>query len=163
MKPCARRSDEMAELRVGDPAPDFETKNDLGETVRLGDLRGKRVVLYFYPKDDTPGCTRQACGFRDNYAAIGQKNAVVLGVSPDDAASHTAFKQKFELPFPLLVDSDHKISEAYGTWRERERDGNKFMGMLRSHFVVDEQGKLADVQYDVNPDESPTKAIEKLG
>jgi peroxiredoxin Q/BCP len=153
----------MADLRVGDPAPDFEAKNDKGETVKLGDLRGKRVVLYFYPKDDTPGCTTQACGFRDNYATIGQKNAEVLGVSADDADSHTRFRDKFNLPFPLLVDADHKIAEAYGTWRERERDGQKSMGMLRSHFVIDEQGKLADVQYDVKPADSPTKALETLG
>jgi peroxiredoxin Q/BCP len=153
----------MAELRVGDQAPDFTTKNDRGETVSLSDLRGKRVVLYFYPKDDTPGCTTQACGFRDQYPTITGKNAVVLGVSPDDETSHQAFKSKFDLPFPLLVDSDHKISQAYDTWRERERDGAKFMGMLRSHFVIDEQGKIADAQYNVAPADSPTRALEALG
>ena len=152
----------MAELRVGDPAPSFEARNDKGETVRLGDLKGKRVVLYFYPKDDTPGCTTQACGFRDSYSNFGQKNAVVLGVSPDDETSHQAFKSKFSLPFPLLVDTDHKIAEAYDVWRERERDGQKFMGILRSHFVIDEQGKIADTQYNVAPADSPNKALEKL-
>jgi peroxiredoxin Q/BCP len=153
----------MAELRVGDQAPDFTTTDDRGKTVRLSDLRGKRVVLYFYPKDDTRGCTIQACGFRDQYPTITEKNAIVLGVSPDDETSHQAFKAKFDLPFPLLVDSDHKISEAYSTWRERERDGVKSMGMARSHFVVDEQGKIADVQYNVAPEESPSKALEILG
>src|SRR5437899_782036 len=107
----------MADLRVGDPAPDFEAKNDQGETVKLTDLRGKRVVLYFYPKDNTPGCTAQACGFRDQYPTITDKNAVVLGVSPDSAQSHVKFRDKFELPFPLLVDADHKLAESYGVWR----------------------------------------------
>jgi thioredoxin-dependent peroxiredoxin len=153
----------MAELKVGDQAPDFETVNDKNETVRLQDFRGKRVVLYFYPRDDTPGCTTQACGFRDSYAQIESKNAVVLGVSADDVASHQAFKAKNELPFPLLVDRDHRISEAYDTWRERERDGVKSMGMARSHFVIDEQGKVADVQYNVAPGDSSEKALGSLG
>lgn len=153
----------MADLNVGDQAPDFETVNDKNEPVRLQDFRGKRVVLYFYPRDDSPGCTTHACGFRDSYAQIESKNAVVLGVSADDVASHQAFKTKYDLPFPLLVDRDHKISEAYGTWRERERDGVKSMGMARSHFVIDEQGKVADVQYNVAPADSPEKAIGMLG
>jgi thioredoxin-dependent peroxiredoxin len=153
----------MATLNVGDQAPDFETVNDRNERVRLQDFRGKRVVLYFYPRDDTPGCTRQACGFRDNYAKVEAKNAVVLGVSAQDVASHQAFKAKFELPFPLLVDQDHKISEAYGTWQERERDGQKSMGMARSHFVIDEQGKVVDVQYNVSPEASIERAMETLG
>src|SRR5256714_4475397 len=118
----------MAQIKVGDQAPDFETTNDKAEKVKLSDYRGKRVVLYFYPKDDTPGCTTQACGFRDAQSSIQGKNATVLGVSPDDVASHQAFKSKFNLNFPLLVDTDHRIAEAYGTWRERERDGQKFMG-----------------------------------
>ncbi|MEA2641516.1 MAG: thioredoxin-dependent peroxiredoxin [Chloroflexota bacterium] len=153
----------MAELKVGDQAPEFAAKNDQGETVRLSDLKGKRVVLYFYPKDDTRGCTIQACGFRDQYPTITEKNAIVLGVSADDESSHQAFKSKFDLPFPLLVDADHQVSEAYGTWRERERDGVKSMGMARSHFVIDEQGKLADVQYNVAPEDSSVKALEILG
>jgi peroxiredoxin Q/BCP len=152
----------MADLRVGEMAPTFQTTNDQNQPVKLEDYRGKRVVLYFYPKDDTPGCTTQACGFRDSYSMFGEKNAVVLGVSPDDATSHQAFKSKFSLPVPLLVDTDHKIAEAYGVWRERERNGEKSMGILRSHFVIDEQGKLADVQYDVKPADSPTKALDIL-
>ena len=103
----------MPELKVGDQAPDFETVNDQNEKVKLSDFRGKKVVMYFYPKDNTPGCTQQACGFRDSYPQIQARDAVVLGVSPDSARSHTSFRSKFELPFPLLVDSDHKIAEAY--------------------------------------------------
>jgi peroxiredoxin Q/BCP len=152
----------MADLRVGDAAPEFATVNDSNQPVKLSDFRGKRVVLYFYPKDDTPGCTTQACGFRDQYADITGKNAVVLGVSPDGVPSHEAFKSKFSLPFPLLVDTDHKVAEAYGVWREREIGGEKRMGILRSHFVIDEQGKIADTQYDVKPADSPVKALEVL-
>src|SRR6266545_8011580 len=100
----------MAQLKAGDQSTDFEAATDSDTQIKLSDLRGKRVVLYFYPKDDTPGCTTQACGFRDSYASFGQKNAVVLGVSPDDETSHQAFKSKFSLPFPLLVDTDHKIA-----------------------------------------------------
>ncbi|MGF1507753.1 MAG: thioredoxin-dependent thiol peroxidase [Anaerolineae bacterium] len=134
----------MAELSVGDTAPDFEATTDTGETVRLSDYRGQRVILYFYPKDDTPGCTTQACGFRDNYEVIEEKNAVVLGVSPDGQASHAKFKTKHDLPFTLLVDEDHSISEAYGVWGEKKMFGYTFMGVIRSHFIIDEQGKIAD-------------------
>jgi peroxiredoxin Q/BCP len=153
----------MAELHVGDPAPDFEALDDKGQTVRLSDFRGRRVVIYFYPKDNTPGCTTQACGFRDQYPAIAEKNAVVLGVSPDSAASHTKFIDKFSLPFPLLVDKDHTLAEAFGVWREKSMYGRKYMGILRSHFVIDEEGRLADVQYDVKAAASPTKALAALG
>jgi peroxiredoxin Q/BCP len=153
----------MPKINVGDQAPDFETVNDQNEKVKLSDFRGKRVVLYFYPRDDSPGCTTQACGFRDSYPKIEGANALVLGVSTDDVASHQAFKSKNSLPFPLLVDQDHQISEAYGTWQERERDGQKFMGQVRSQFVIDEQGKVADVQYNVAPADSPEKAIASLG
>jgi peroxiredoxin Q/BCP len=153
----------MVELKKGDAAPEFEAQNDAGETVRLSDLKGKRVVLYFYPKDNTPGCTTQACGFRDQYPAIGEKNAVVYGVSPDSAKSHVNFRTKFSLPFPLLVDTDHKVAEAYGVWQEKSMYGRKYMGILRSHFVIDENGKLADVQYNVKAGDSPTKALAALG
>jgi thioredoxin-dependent peroxiredoxin len=152
----------MAELHIGDEAPDFEATNQEGEIVRLRDLRGKRVVVYFYPKDNTPGCTVQACGFRDNYSAIGEKNGVVLGVSPDSAKSHVGFRAKFSLPFPLIVDSDHKLSEAFGVWQEKKMMGRTYMGVVRSHFVIDETGKLADVQYNVKAGDSPVKALAAL-
>jgi len=145
----------MAQLKVGDPAPDFDLVSDDGARVKLGDLRGKRVVLFFYPKDDTPGCTRQACGLRDNYSSFQSNNAVVFGVSPDDQASHEAFKAKFNLPFPLLVDAGHKVAEAYGVWGEQQRN-------IRSHFVIDEQGKLADVQVQVTPEESVERAVQAM-
>ena len=152
----------MAELKVGDLAPDFEAVDDEGKTVKLSDFRGKRVVLYFYPKDDTPGCTTQACNFRDSYSQIEAQNAVVLGVSPDDAKSHQKFKSKFSLPFPLLVDEDHAIAEAYGTWGEKSMYGKKYMGIVRSHFVIDEQGKLIDVQYNVKAEASLPEAMNAL-
>jgi peroxiredoxin Q/BCP len=153
----------MAQLNVGDPAPEFETITDTGEQVKLSDFRGKRVILYFYPKDDTPGCTTQACGFRDNYATIQEKNAIVLGVSPDNAASHSQFKSKFELPFPLLVDEDHAIAEAYGVWGEKTMYGRTSMGIIRSHFVIDEEGKIADTQYKVSPADSTERALKSVG
>ena len=126
-------------LKTGDAAPDFTTTTDEGKTVKLSDYQGKRVVLYFYPKDDTPGCTTQACGFRDHYVEIEEKNAVVLGVSPDNAQSHQKFKTKFNLPFTLLVDEDHAIAEAYGVWGEKTNYGKTYMGIIRSHFVIDER------------------------
>ena len=152
----------MAQLKAGDPAPDFETLNDKNEAVKLSDYRGRKVVLYFYPKDETRGCTIQACGFRDVYPQVEEKNAVVLGVSPDDVASHQGFRDNHGLPFPLLVDEDKKIAETYGVWQERERDGQKFMGIVRSHFVIDEQGQLTEVQYAVAPEASPELSIKVL-
>ncbi len=152
----------MAELKVGDQAPDFDTVNEAGEKVSLKELRGKRVVLYFYPKDNTSGCTAQACAFRDSYALIENANAVVLGVSPDSAKSHQNFKSKFELPFPLLIDQDHAVAEKYDVWREKSMYGRKYMGILRSHFVIDEEGNLADVQYNVKATDSAPKAVASL-
>ncbi len=148
---------------IGDLAPEFETTTDTGATVRLADFRGKRVVLYFYPKDDTPGCTTQACGFRDNYPLIEEKNAVVLGVSPDGQKSHQKFRTKFDLPFTLLVDEDHAIAEAYGVWGEKSMYGKTYMGVTRSHFVIDEQGRIADAQVKVSPAESVERALAALG
>jgi peroxiredoxin Q/BCP len=153
----------MAELKAGDQAPDFETVNDQDEKVKLSELRGKRVVLYFYPKDDTPGCTQQACGFRDSYLEIQRKNAIVLGVSPDSVKSHQKFKTKYELPFPLLPDTDHQIAEAYGVWQEKSMYGRKYMGIVRSHFVIDEQGKVVEARYNVKAKESPVLSLKALG
>jgi thioredoxin-dependent peroxiredoxin len=155
----------MAEvtLKVGDAAPDFAVPSDTGETVKLSDFRGKRVVLYFYPKDDTPGCTTQSCGFRDHYIEIEEKNAVVLGVSPDSVKSHQRFKTKYNLPFTLLVDTDHQLADAYGVWGEKSFMGKKHMGVIRSHFVIDEQGNIADAQVNVSPNDSVERALAALG
>jgi peroxiredoxin Q/BCP len=152
----------MPELKPGDIAPDFETVNDMGEKVKLSDYRGKKVILYFYPKDDTPGCTTQACAFKESYAEVEEKNAVVLGVSPDSVSSHQAFKKKFDLPFPLLVDEDKVIANEYGVWGEREYMGRKYLGINRSHFVIDEKGKLIDVKYGVRPADSHALSIPQL-
>lgn len=147
---------------IGSPAPDFDLPADDGATVRLSDLRGQRVVLYFYPKDDTPGCTTQACGFRDNYVEIAEKNAVVFGISPDGVKSHVKFRTKFNLPFRLLADEEHKVAELYGVWGEKSMYGKKYFGIVRSHFVVDEEGKIADVQYNVSPTASVESALAAL-
>ena len=152
----------MSALQVGDLAPDFTATTDDGATVSLSDYRGKRVVLYFYPKDDTPGCTTQACGFRDNYPVIEEKNAVVLGVSPDSAKSHQKFKTKFDLPFTLLVDEDHAIAEAYGVWVEKSLYGRKYMGMERSTFVIDASGKISAILEKVKPEEHLDQLLEVL-
>lgn len=150
-------------LKVGDTAPDFEALSDSGKTIKLSDFRGKRVVLYFYPKDSTPGCTTQACGFRDSYPTVQKRKGVVLGVSPDGVASHQKFKTNQKLPFPLVVDQDHAIAEAYGVWGEKSMYGRKYMGIIRSHFVVDEKGKIIDAQVKVSPKDSVELALEKLG
>lgn len=152
----------MAELNIGDPAPDFETVDDQERPIRLSSFRGKKVILYFYPKDDTSGCTTQACSFRDTLPAIEAANAVVLGVSPDDAASHRKFRSKYQLNFPLLVDQDHKIAEAYGAWGEKSMYGRKYMGVIRSHFVIDPEGRIADAVYNVKARKSAELAVSKL-
>lgn len=152
----------MTELKVGDAAPEFEALTDANARVKLTDFRGKRVVLYFYPKDDTPGCTAQACSLRDSYADIEARNAIVLGVSPDGVESHQNFKTKFQLPFPLLADPDHSIADRYGVWGERSFQGRTYMGINRSHFVIDEQGRLVDVVYGVRPVETASKSLEVL-
>ena len=147
---------------VGSVAPDFTLPADDGSVVRLSDLRGRRVVLYFYPKDDTPGCTTQACGFRDNYVEISEKDAVVFGISPDGVNSHVKFRTKFDLPFRLLSDEDHKVAELYGVWGEKNNYGKKYFGIIRSHFVVDAEGKIADVQYGVSAEDSVANALATL-
>ena len=145
----------------GKPAPDFELTSDAGETVKLSDLRGKPVVLYFYPKDDTPGCTTQACALRDAWSDFADR-AVVLGVSPDDEGSHVKFKQKYELPFTLLADTEHEVAEAYDVWKERSMYGNTFMGIERSTFVIDREGNVAREFRKVKPDEHAGLVLEAL-
>jgi len=152
----------IVELKAGDLAPDFSLPSDSGATVKLSDLRGKRIVLYFYPKDDTTGCTTQACGFRDVYTTIEEKNAVVLGVSPDSAQSHVRFRTKYNLPFTLLADEEHAVSVAYGVWQEKTNYGKTYMGIVRSHFVIDENGKIVDAQVKVSPTDSVARAVEAL-
>jgi peroxiredoxin Q/BCP len=138
-------------VEEGKPAPDFELKSDEGETVKLSSLRGKPVVLYFYPKDDTPGCTKQACGIRDAYGEFQRAGAVVLGVSPDDESSHLKFREKYELPFTLLADTDHSVSEQYGAWGEKSFAGKTYLGVKRSTFVIDADGTVKRVMHDVKP------------
>ena len=138
-------------IEEGKPAPDFELTTDSGDTVSLSSLRGKPVVLYFYPKDDTPGCTAQACGIRDVYGEFERAGAIVLGVSPDDEGSHVKFKQKYELPFTLLADRDHSVAEQYGVWGEKSFAGRKYLGVNRSTFVIDEAGLVKKVLHNVKP------------
>jgi len=126
-------------------------QSDAGETIRLSELRGKPVVLYFYPKDDTTGCTTQACGIRDAYAEFERAGAVVLGVSPDDEASHVKFRNKYDLPFALLADTDHKVAELYGVWGEKKYMGRSYMGVNRTTFVIDADGVVAKVFENVKP------------
>jgi thioredoxin-dependent peroxiredoxin len=149
-------------VEEGQPAPDFELSSDTGEPVKLSELRGKPVVLYFYPKDDTPGCTLQACEIRDAYDDFREKGAVVLGVSPDDEASHVRFKQKYKLPFTLLADPEHRVAVQYGVWKERNMYGKKAMGIERSTFVIDAGGKVAKALRRVKPDEHAAQVLEVL-
>lgn len=149
-------------LENGDTAPEFELLSAENKPVRLSDYRGQKVVLFFYPKAATPGCTKQACGFRDNYAAIADQNAVVIGVSPDEPAALAKWKAEEHFPYPLLSDSDHAVAEAYGVWGEKKMYGRSYMGIIRSHFVIDEEGKLADVQVKVSPEDSIKLALKAL-
>jgi peroxiredoxin Q/BCP len=138
-------------LQEGFIAPDFTLAADGGGEVSLSSYRGKRVVVYFYPKDDTPGCTTEACNFRDDYSDIVSAGAVVLGISPDTVKSHDKFKLKFELPFALLSDPDHAVAELYGAWGEKKMYGRTYMGVIRSTFVIDEEGKIIKVFPKVTP------------
>jgi thioredoxin-dependent peroxiredoxin len=149
-------------VEEGQEAPDFELTSDAGERVRLSQFRGQPVVLYFYPKDDTPGCTAQACGIRDSYADFEQRGAVVLGVSPDEESSHVKFKQKYGLPFTLLADPEHEVVEQYGVWGERKYMGKTYMGVERSTFLIDEDGRIAKVMRRVKPDTHAERVLEAL-
>ena len=149
-------------LQVGDNAPDFELISDENKPVKLSDFRGQRVVLFFYPKAATPGCTTQACGFRDNYADIQAANALVLGISPDQPDALTTWRAEESFPYPLLSDPDHTVAEQYAVWGEKSMYGRTYMGIVRSHFVVDEAGKIADIQYKVTPQNSVANALKFL-
>lgn len=154
-------------LEKGDIAPDFSLQGVTGAgeavAVRLSELRGTPVVLYFYPKDDTSGCTTQACGIRDEWSEFEAAGAVVLGVSPDDVDSHRKFSSKYDLPFTLLSDPDHAVSEQYGVWKEKSMYGRTYMGVERSTFVIDEDGRLAEVFHRVKPREHADQVLGALG
>jgi peroxiredoxin Q/BCP len=147
---------------VNDVAPDFQLATQDGTPLRLSDLRGKSVVLYFYPKDDTPGCTRQACGLRDSWDRIREKGAVVLGVSPDSVAAHVKFRRKYELPFTLLADSDHEVAGLYGVWKEKSRYGRKYWGNERTTFIIDGEGRIRHIFPRVKPEEHAEQVLAAL-
>ena len=155
-------SETPAWIEEGETAPDFALTADDGRTVRLSDFRGRPVVLYFYPQDDTPGCTKEACAFRDRRSDLQAAGAVVLGVSPDDAASHGRFRDKYSLNFPLLADAGHKVAERYGAWREKNMYGKKSMGIQRSTFLLDREGKVRKVWKRVAVDGHDQQVLQAL-
>lgn len=152
----------MSELQAGDVAPEFELPDESGERFALSAFRGNTVVLFFYPADDSPGCTTEACGFRDRHVDFLRENAVVLGVSPDSAASHVAFKEKHGLPFPLLVDADHRVAEAYGAWGPKEIKGERFEGVYRTTFVIGPDGKIVRAFWRVDPNGHEADVLEAV-
>jgi peroxiredoxin Q/BCP len=149
-------------VEQGREAPDFELTSDSGDRVRLSQFRGKPVVLYFYPRDDTPGCTKQACAIRDSYDDFTERGAVVLGISPDEESSHVKFKQKHGLPFTLLADPEHEVAERYGVWGERKYMGRTYMGIERSTFLIDQEGRVAKVMRRVKPDTHAEQVLAAL-
>ena len=149
-------------VEEGSQAPDFELKSDAGETVKLSQFRGRPVVLYFYPRDDTPGCTKEACAFRDSYDEYLAQDAVILGVSRDGEESHRKFKEKYDLPFTLLSDPDHEVAEVYGVWAEKSMYGRKSMGIVRSTFVIAADGTIARAMRGINVPGHSDKVLEAL-
>lgn len=150
-------------LKVGDPAPPFSVTSTDGTVVSLTELKGRDVILYFYPKDDTPGCTKEACAFRDIYRDFEKRGAVVLGVSPDDTKAHEKFTKKFQLPFPLLADTDKKIVNAYGVWGEKKFMGRKYLGVYRVTFHIGPDGRIAHIWPEVKPEEHAAEVLAALG
>jgi peroxiredoxin Q/BCP len=152
----------MAQLKAGDKAPDFTAKDQNGKSVSLADFKGKTVILYFYPKDDTPGCTAEACDFRDNYQSLIGKGHEVIGVSTDDEKSHKKFETKYSLPFPLIADTDHHIVEAYGVWGEKNMYGKKYMGTMRTTFIINADGNIDQVIDKVDTKASSQQVLDLL-
>jgi peroxiredoxin Q/BCP len=150
-------------IQSGFPAPEFEMLDDTGVPRKLSDFRGKNVVLYFYPKDDTPGCTKEACNFRDDYSAYEKAGVVILGVSPDSVESHVKFKKKFQLQFPLLADEGHKVCDAYEVWGPKKFMGKEYDGVLRTTFLIDHAGNIKKVYENVRPAEHSTELLKELG
>jgi len=150
-------------ISAGIPAPEFEMLDDTNVKRKLADYYGRKVILYFYPADDTPGCTKEACNFRDDYSAYEKANVVILGVSPDDVESHVKFKQKFNLPFPLLVDEGHKVCDAYGVWGPKKHMDKSYEGVLRTTFLIDENGTIIKVFENVRPAEHSAEVLSELG
>jgi len=150
-------------LSAGIPAPDFKLLDDTNTPRQLSDFRGRNVVLYFYPADDTPGCTKEACNFRDDYSAYEKAGVVILGVSPDDVASHVKFKKKFQLPFPLLADEGHKVCDLYGVWGPKKYLGKEYEGVLRTTFLIDGNGNIVKVFEKVRPAEHSAELLLALG
>jgi peroxiredoxin Q/BCP len=152
--------DALMTLKVGDRAPGFTLTDQMGKKIKLAEYKGRKVLVYFYPKADTPGCTTQACGLRDILGEIG--DTAVIGISPDPPARQLKFDQKYSLGFPLLADEDHAVAGAYGVWGEKKNYGKTYMGIIRSAFLVDEQGKLAQVWYKISPKDTPKNLLEAL-
>lgn len=153
----------MVKLKTGDKAPAFALPDQNGKKVKLSDFKGKRLLMYFYPKADTPGCTKQACEVRDAKAGLTRSKIASLGISPDLPDRQLKFYDKYHLNFPLLSDPDNKVAEAYGAWGEKSMYGKKYMGIIRSSFLIDEKGKIAEAWYKVKPEETATKAIDAAG
>ncbi|MBX9852279.1 MAG: thioredoxin-dependent thiol peroxidase [Cytophagaceae bacterium] len=147
-------------LKAGDKAPDFTGRDQNGEKVKLSDFKGKKVVLYFYPNDDTPGCTAEACNLRDNYSRLKKANFEILGVSANDEISHQKFIKKFSLPFTLIADTDKKINEQYGVWREKTTFGKTYMGTVRTTFVIDENGIISEIIDKVNNEDHTNQILK---
>ncbi|MFP4618343.1 MAG: thioredoxin-dependent thiol peroxidase [Spirochaetaceae bacterium] len=152
----------MAQLNTGDKAPDFTLQDQDGNEISLSDFRGKKVLLYFYPKADTPGCTTQACSVRDSGPALSNNSIKTLGISPDAPKSQKKFDEKYSLGFPLLSDTDHAVAEKYGVWKEKTLAGKTGLGIIRSSFLIDEDGKILDSWYKVKPDETVPKALQAI-
>ena len=154
--------DHMAKLKAGDKAPAFALADQGGKKVKLADFKGRKLLVYFYPKADTPGCTTQSCAVRDNLATLGKAGVDAVGISPDGSAAQKRFDEKFELGFPLLADEDHAVAEAYGVWGEKSMYGKKYMGIVRSSFLIDEKGRIVNAWYKVSPGDTVPNVQKQL-